>query len=506
MHRRNGYARRTVAMVCAVAVVAGCSSDAGVRSGPSADSRAGTLPTSTAAPGSSTTTPDGQPGSTVVPPTVPTPAADGVGDELFPSLGFTGIDVQHYDVVLSYDPSADTIAGSVAIDLQATAPLEVFSLDAVGLEVERVSIDGTDVAFEVGRDALVVQPARPLNVGESAQVEVLYNAAPDAGAGVVGIPNGWFHSTGGSYVLNEPDGARTWMPCNDHPSDKATFTFDLTVPAGMAAVANGDFVSHDSSSAGERWVWAEAEPMATYLILLLTGDYVVSEATTSGGLPLINVTLSGDEDLLDEYVRITDEQLAFFEPFFGPYPLDRYGLAITDSFGGLAMETQGRSLFSRDDMVGQQGYIEHLLLAHELAHQWYGNAVTPARWIDIWLNESFATYAQWMWLEHVGFGTVDEFALDALRARVPGATGRPAAGDMFSFSTYDGGATVLHALRLTVGDDAFFDLLRGWVQDHIGQSKSTLDFIAFAQQVTGTDLAAFFDDWLFSENKPDDFP
>jgi aminopeptidase N len=212
---------------------------------------------------------------------------------------------------------------------------------------------------------------------------------------------------------------------------------------------------------------------------------------------------------MQPYLDATAEQIEFFEQWFGPYPLDRYGLAISDSFSGLAMETLGRSLFSRDDFPNGHGgvtSITDLLLSHELAHQWYGNAVTLGRWEDIWLNESFATYGQWMWFEHIGDATVDEQAEMALATRPPGATGEPDAGELFGYNSYDGGAVVLHALRRTIGDDAFFTVLRQWIDQFDGESCTTGGFIGLAEEVSGEDLTEFFDEWLFATHPPQTFP
>ncbi len=460
-------------------------------------------PATTAAPGTTAGRPAGvDPGST----------PRGVGDELFPELGAPGVDVDDYHLRLAYDPDLDRIEAVVTIELVATDALTVLGLDAVGLEVHEVRVDGAPAPFRTDTSTLWIGLDEVVPPGTTVEAEVAYTATPDPQLSAAGIPNGWFHvdtDPPGSYVLAQPDGARTWVPSNDHPSDLATWTFEITVPAPLTAVANGELVE-ERAEAGERttWVWRQDEPMPTYLLLLLTGDYEIVRADSPGGLPLLSTVLRGRVDL-DGYHRRTGEQLAFFEQWFGPYPLTRYGLALTDSFSGLAMETMGRSMFSVDDLDGSLGELQELLLAHELAHQWFGNAVTVGRWRDIWLNESFATYAQWMWFEHLGWGTVESQAQGALSVRRAGggpATGSPSVEDMFSYATYDGGAVVLHALRVEVGDEAFFELLRRWVADHVGTARTTDDFVALAEAVVGRSLGDLFDAWLFAEELPARYP
>ena len=495
--------RRGLIVVALACLVGACSTDPGVRS-----TTAGSIGSPASAPVTEPSAPTATTATSSVPGSGdPLPGEEaGLGDELFPDLGFAGIDVEHYDVELTYDPVADSIQGSVGLDLVFSAPLQRMALDSVGLDIASVEVDGVAAATHVAEVELWIDLPEQVAVGERARVEVVYSATPSGTGSAAGIPSGWFNTYGGSYVLNEPDGARTWMPCNDHPSDKATFTFTVTVPAGVTAVANGGLTDHRTGPSTETWVWDEEMPMATYLIQLLTGDYEIIEGTGPGGVPLVSAVLREDLAAVQQYLEVTPEQIEFFTGYLGPYPLDRYGIAITDSAGGLAMETHGRSLFSQEDLAGELGYIEHLLLSHELAHQWFGDAVTLARWVDIWLNESFATYAEWLWLEHVGYTTVDGSAEASLTNRFPGATGNPTTGDMFGTNSYDGGAVVLHALRLTIGDDNFFTLLQRWVAENVGESLVTSDFIALAEEVSGLDLGDFFDTWLFAAETPSVFP
>jgi aminopeptidase N len=248
--------------------------------------------------------------------------------------------------------------------------------------------------------------------------------------------------------------------------------------------------------------------MATYAMLLLTGDYELVDAGTAAGVELLHAVLRSEPDAFHAYDEVTADQIEYFTRWFGPYPFDAYGLAITESTPGYAMETQGRSLFSADDLDGTLGHVQHLLLAHELAHQWFGNAVTPARWTDLWLGEGFATYAEWMWLDEIGFQSLERAAVRALARRqdAPFAVDSPPAEELFGDTTYSGGATVLHALRKEVGDDPFFATLREWVARHGGGSATSDDFVAVASDVAGRDLRGFFDQWLSAPDPPDRFP
>jgi aminopeptidase N len=450
---------------------------------------------------------------------LPRRSPDGIGDALFPDLGNPGVDVVDYDIAIRYEPDIDSVSATATLVVRSTDDLDVFTLDAIGLDVVSVTIDGTAADFEADSPELRIMPVDAIAADAEFAVEIAYEVAPDPQSSVIGLPNGWFHTegvagAGGSYVLNQPDGARTWLPSNDHPSDKATWTFRITVPDGLTGVANGALEGNESNGDGTTtWTWRQDEPMATYLVQLLTGDYEIVEGSGPDGLPLVSVVLRSDRATMEPYLSTIDDQIDFFDDLFGPYPLDRYGIAITDSFGGLAMETQGRSLFSREDFTGQVGYLQELLLSHELGHMWFGDAVSPARWTDIWMNESFATYAQWLWLDHVGQSSIEDEAGFALQGRQGGLglpTGSPTASptpeEMFGFNSYDGGATILHALRLTVGDDEFFELLRTWVAENRFESRTTDDFIALAAEVTGDDLDQFWDDWLYATDLPDAYP
>ncbi len=465
-----------------------------------------------------TTDTTGSTGAPTSPPTTAAPAGDAIdpgslsrslsaGDPRFPGLGSSDIDVEHYDVALTYDPAANALDGTVRIALTTTADTDRLAFDADSLGVIEAVVDGSSRPFLAADRELLINLPQPVVAGTELEVEIIYRAQLDVDrrfADEAGI----FVTAGGFWSVNEPDGTSTWMPVNDHPTDKATYTFAVTVPDPAVAVANGALVGSGEASPGTTtWTWQQTEPMASYLTLLLVGDYELIDAgTTAGGVELRHAAIAGTAASAATYSDITIEQIDFFETLFGPYPFDRYGVAITDSTPGLAMETQGLSLFSSADLDGSTGGLQHLLLAHELAHQWFGDAVSPGTWDDIWLNEGFATYAQWLWLAEAGFATVEDLANDALTtlADSGGPVGQP--DDLFGTVSYDGGAVVLHALRTTVGDEAFFAGLQAWVVEHLDSSATTDELRAVFERVSGLDLEPFFEEWVFSEARPNRFP
>jgi len=436
------------------------------------------------------------------PPIGPVEPSTSVGDDLFPELGSADLDVFEYVVRLDVAGGSDGVAGEVEIDLEVDPSVAVVALDAVGLDVSAAAVDGASTTFTSDETELLID--LPTGRRDRLVVTVEYTVRPEPSSSGSGLPVGWFSSESGSFVLNEPDGARTWMPSNDHPSDKAFWRFEIDVDPGLVAVANGE---RRSGGVGETWIWVEPDPMPTYLAQVLIGEYDIIEeppiASVDGSdIEITHVVPAGTAADYRRTFEQLSHQIAFFEGLFGPYPLERYGLAFVEGLPGLAMETQGRSMIP----VGS-GFPDSIL-AHELAHQWFGNAVSPADWGDIWLNESFATYAQWLWVDNDGRETIESTAERALAGRQveSNSTAEPTPSTMFGFTSYDGGATILHALRGTVGDDVFFEILASWVADNDGASRATEDFIAHAEAVADEDLGGFFDAWLFAGDLPDEYP
>jgi aminopeptidase N len=503
---------RRAAVLAAAALLAGCTAP-GVTTESAVDVAPTTIEstaTTTTEPAPSTTAASDTTERTSTAAGDPSQPSLGVGDRLYPELGSADLDVQSYDVDLRYDASTARIDATVTIATRVSRPLDVIALDARQLTVDAVTVDGATASFRQTPSELLVDAPAQVAPGPVVAIAVTYHD-DQHGAVEDELGAGWYPTATGSYVLDEPDGARNWLPSNDTPADKATWRFAITVPAGISAVANGELVEQRPAPGGTTWVWEERAPMATYQVQLLTGAYTVVDggaAGATGTVELSNVAPSADVARVQPYFDRTAEQLAYFEGLFGSYPFDGYGLAITDSAPGLAMETLGRSMFSGGDFPGQVSERTEMFQSHELAHQWFGDAVTPAAWEDLWLNESFATYAQWLWLDHTGRIDLGRTAVAALAARqAPGEpTAAPTRRGLFGFERYDGGAIVLHALRGEVGDDAFFTILRRWVADNAGTSRATADFIALASAVAGRDLGPFFQTWLYAPSLPATFP
>lgn len=434
------------------------------------------------------------------------PAAT-LGDVLFPDLGNAGIDVTHYDLALAWEPLTGVLTATATLDIEAASPLAEFHLDFSGFTIDDLSVNGTSEPFQRRAEDLDITPGLVIPAG-TFRTKISYHGVPDAGKDTVGRPLGWLRTPKGAYTLAEPGGAHFWFPSNDHPSDKATYTFHIDVPDPLVAVANGRLTATTSVNGRHVFDYQAQEPMATYLVLVAIGSFRIVETTSATGLPLRSVEpLSWSTP--GEYLPVTEKMIDFFSKRFGPYPFNSYGMLFTDSVPDLAMETQTLSMFSADDMHGQRGD-DNSFLSHELAHQWFGDAISPVRWNDIWLNESFATYAEWLWTYRDDNDGLHQRAEDSRRTaasdrRQLGSTGHPHRDALFGRQVYDGGAIVLHALRLKVGDDQFFAILQTWFIRFRYRSAGTEDFITVVNEVTGQDLGPFLTQWL-DDPKPPPFP
>jgi len=431
-------------------------------------------------------------------------------DPYFPLAGNGGYDVQHYALDLAYVPSTGRLDGRATVTLRATQKLDSLSLDLRDLTATRVTVDGATASFHQtgtvnGRGGeLVVQASSALRSGTTHDVVVTYGGVPGQPTDIENALYGFVSFPDGALVANEPEGAATWYPVNDSLADKATYDFRITVPAGLTAVANGELVASPTTVGGRTtFRWRATDPMASYLSTASIGNYVMTTQTGPRGLPIYDFV---DADLTTPHRKVTEaalalqpQMVAFMERLFGPYPFTSYGSIVDDDSVGYALETQTRPIYS--------SYADEDTVAHELSHQWVGNSVTPSTWRDIWLNEGFATYAEWLWAQSRGGKTVQQ-RFDAVY-RIPAQdefwatpAGDPSPQTLFAASTYDRGAAALQALRVKIGDRSFSTVLRRWATENAGANVSTADLVALAEQVSGQSLDAFFATWIDARVKP----
>ncbi|MFD3532506.1 M1 family metallopeptidase [Streptomyces sp. NPDC058664] len=430
-----------------------------------------------------------------------TPGAAGLRDPYFPKLGNGGYDVLRYALTLAYDPRTGRLDGTAEITARAGQDLSAFNLDLAGLTVRGASVDGAPASVNRAGNELTLRPREELRAGAEFRATVTYAGVPEPVTDADGTREGWLRTDDGAVAVGEPVGSMTWFPGNHHPSDKAAYEITLTVPAGLEALSNGVRTARRTTADGRvTTVWRAAEPMASYLATVAIGRYRTQAATALGSVPVLTAAepsvAAGSAALRDEIPEVLARQTRRF----GPYPFSAAGAIVTeDGTLGYALETQTRPVFP-------VASFDRTTLVHELAHQWFGNSVTPATWRDMWLNEGFATYAEWLYAEEYGQVPARKsferaFAEDANWAFPPAAP--PTAENLFDPPVYQRGAMVLHKLRETMGDEAFGEILRGWPAKYRHANASTADFTAYAESVAGKDLDGLWEVWLYGEGKPD---
>ena len=443
----------------------------------------------------------------------PSPGAAGIGDPYFPLLGNGGYDAIHYTIELDLDVEDGSIlAATTTIDAIATQDLSTFNFDFRGPEIDAITIDGVPADWTRDRGELTVTPARPISAGDPFRAEVRYHGTPEIDEDDR-FERGWWTTERSVFTVGEPTGSDVWYPVNGHPRDKATYTLIITVPEPYEVVANGrrDSVARASGTADNpsttTFTWENREPTASYLVMFHAADLDVAFDEGPGGITLIEAfppDLSDQERILFERVP---EMLEVFTELFGPYPFASLGNTVfADSPLNAALETQG--------MIGyDSSAVNERTIAHEIAHQWFGDSVSPARWQDIWLNEGFARYAEILWADAAHGPRAAEAALQRQIAGFATVSrtedgrgvliGDPGPDHLFTEVPYAGGAVLLHELRERLGDETFFQLLQEWAARYRYSTATTDDFIALAEELSGEDLDAFFTDWLYTPWTPD---
>jgi aminopeptidase N len=431
-----------------------------------------------------------------------------VGDPFFPQSGNTGYQVDHYDLRLRYSPRTDKLRARARIEATVDtggAPLGRFNLDYRGPRIKALRVDGAKAGYRRAGQELKITPDSPLSDGAGFVVVVRYAGKPKQVTDPDGSKEGWTKTSDGAIALGEPRGSPTWFPCNDHPTDKASFRIAITTPRPAFGISNGLLVDQSRRGRRKTTVWVENGPMATYLALVAIGRFRIDRGREAGHRFLY----AADSTLPARAIRRLRQRSrrahGMLEDVAGAYPFAATGGVIDPSDLGYALETQGRPYYP--------GPPSQDLVVHELGHQWYGNSVSPALWEEIWLNEGFATYMEWLYAErHGGPSAAEKF--DQLYADHgegdsafwnPPPAEVPGPEQLFDLTVYNRGAMALQVLRELVGDDDFFEILEEWATDNAGGNVTTDDFRAKITQVHGG-VPVLFEDWITDQGRPDPPP
>ncbi|GAA2524291.1 M1 family aminopeptidase [Rarobacter incanus] len=461
------------------------------------------------------------------------------GDALFPNVGNGGYDVKHYDISLAWTPgtvvsptlSDATIEATTTIKATAEYPLSSFSLDFEGLEIDSITVDGNpatwvrDIDAEQIKYKLVVTPSSPVS-GDFTTV-VKYHGAPSIHTDADDSWEGWVPTTNGSIFMGQPIGSMTGYPNNNTPNDKATYTVSLNIPSSItssagtgsaAAISNGELVSIIPTADGTRktWVWNQTKPMATELVLISIGKYdmVKDFVTLSDGSKIPEYSFyDSDLNTTNKNTALTARGklqtiIQGLESIYGPYPGKSTGIVIDTVPGGInyALETQDRSFFPSANSANGN------TLIHELAHQWFGDNVSPKDWNDIWINEGMATWGPTYYnnaivgtnpaaVETTYFNTWNNRAASNGSWNIAPA-GMTDSATLYEYQTYTRGALFWEALRTRIGDDAFFEFVKEWQSRYGGQSAGRVEFQELAEEISGQDLEDLFQDWIYEAGKP----
>ena len=441
----------------------------------------------------------------------PAPGADGIGDPYFPLDGNGGYDVDSYTLDLHFDPDSDVLGGTATIVATATQNLSAFNLDFLGFEISSATVDGDDATTSRDGGELTVTPAADLADGAEFTTVIAYEGVPeplDDGLGLAGF----IQTDDGALAVGQPDVAATWFPVNDHPADAATVDLTMAVPDGLEVVSNGELVDSSTEDGESTWHWVADQPMASYLVTVAIGQFDIRERE-EGGIRYWDAVDPALADqparggatvgaVVDESLTLEPEAISVLSDFFGPYPFPESGGIVDDVPDlGFALEVQTRPVYSPVFFTDADSGA--VVVVHELAHQWAGDSVRLAAWQHIWLNEGFATYAEWLWAEHEGTST-PQAQFDRLAALpasnsfwdLPIGDPGPETDQLFAEATYYRGAMTLQALREEVGDDAFGEIVHQWFDTEAGQAVATDDFIALAEDVSGEQLDDLFAEWL----------
>lgn len=426
-------------------------------------------------------------------------------DPYIPQSGNFGYRVSRYDLNLDYKMSSNRLSGTATITAVTLASLRTFTFDiSDALSVSKVTVNGRRPAhFTTSSGKLRIRVDAALPAGSAMSVAIRYGGTPRPVRSIWGTV-GFEELSNGALVAGQPNGSPSWFPCDDHPSAKASYRIKVSTDSPYRVIAPGELVSRRVRAAQTEWTFEQPEPTSTYLATLQIGVYQQHRLPKTA-VPMQVFLPQRLKTAFDHDFARQPQMMKLFVKLFGSYPFEAgYTVVVTDDDLEIPLEAQGMSIFGANHCDGNRSH--ERLVAHELAHQWFGNSVTARRWRDIWLHEGFACYAEWLWSEHSGGPAAAVLArqyhrqLEALPQDLLLADPGPV--DMFDDRVYKRGALTLHALRGVVGDQKFFALLRDWTTRFRHGTAVTDDFTGLAANYAEISLRHLWDTWLYATGLP----
>lgn len=431
-----------------------------------------------------------------------TPAA--AIDPFFPTYGNDGYDVLHYDLDLVTDPVGNTLQGTAKLAIKATSQLGTFQLDLYKLGVQKVTVDGDRAGFSQTEDKLTITPKRAIPDGRAFQVVIRYGGTPTpipdpTAPGLDILPLGWLHYKKTTYALSEPVGASSFFPCNDEPTDRATYSIAVTVPKPYTAVANGLHTKTDELIDAQRFHYQMSQPMTTWLATVQVNKYTIVEQNAAG-IPVTHYITKKVTDGQVAELEKTPKYIDWMEDLVAAYPFKSYGsVTVDDPSLYYALETQAVSTFPFD-------FIDQGVIVHELAHQWFGDSMSVAEWKDLWIAEGFATYFEFLYPYRNKPEKFDAQMRAVYAYLVENNVGSAVVENgeqIFSDRTYYRGSVALYALELHVGDVKFWEIVRAFYDRYKLKSVTSADFIEVAVETSGDkSVKKLLKAWLYEQPVP----
>jgi aminopeptidase N len=421
------------------------------------------------------------------------------------------VDIAHIGLEIEVDPTKRTVAGIATLRSTVIAPdTRVVELDAVELTIDKVTVGGKDAAFRHDGKKLRIELGKPLAAGADLVIAVAYRSSPRRGLYFIAPDEAYPDKPHQVWSQGQDEDSRYWFPCFDAPNEKATSEVKVTVPEHLFGLSNGTLIS-DRTDRGKRTLhWRLDVPHSCYLITLAVGDFAAIE-TQWRGMPVVYYVERGREAAAERTLARTPEMLELFSTKFGvPYPYPRYAQVFVADFIFGGMENTSATTLTDTVLIDERAALDYdidSLVAHELAHQWFGDLVTCRDWGEGWLNEGFATYSEYIWREHhEGRDAADleleewaemYFGEDTNRYRRKIATKvfhEPI--DIFDAHLYEKGGRVLHMLRHYLGDDAFFGALSHYLTKHSHGVVESRDLARALEEATGKNVDWFLSQWV----------